>query len=49
MCYDIEDIKTAEELNCNNLEILTWDKESEKKFKKKNNKVYSCMEMVVRI
>lgn len=46
VCYDIDDIKTKErelkslvkasnELNCNNLEIQTWELEGEEKFRKK--------------
>lgn len=46
VCYDIDDIQTrerelkmlvkaAEELNCNSLEIFTWEYEGEEKFRKK--------------
>jgi len=46
VCYDIDDIKTkkrelkglvkaSEELDCNNLVILTWEYEGEEKFRKK--------------
>ncbi|MEW6040372.1 MAG: ATP-binding protein, partial [Elusimicrobiota bacterium] len=47
VCYDIDDAKTkerelkgmnkaSEELNCNEMEILTWDYEGEEKYRKKS-------------
>ncbi len=49
VCYNISDINTkereikslliaSEELNCNNLEIITWDYEAEEKYKDKTIK-----------